>query len=56
METSAELVTYRQYTQNDRGAVLQLWKEESGWGAITLYQFDNWFFNTPYGKILIVVA
>ena len=57
METSAEqLITYRLYTEEDREAILQLWKEESGWGAITVSQFDSWFLNTPYGKCLIVVA
>lgn len=57
METSAEqLITYRLYTEEDREAILQLWQDESGWGAITVSQFDSWFLNTPYGKCLIVVA
>ena len=56
METSTEQITYRLYEERDKQAILQLWEEESGWGAITSAQFDSWYLNTPYGNCLIVVA
>ncbi|MEO6733905.1 MAG: hypothetical protein ABIN01_21965 [Ferruginibacter sp.] len=56
MDTSTEHITHRLCEERDKEAILQLWEEESGWGAITMEQFDTWFLNTPYGKCLIVVA
>ncbi len=56
METNTTKLTYRLYKEADKQAIMQLWEEESGWGAITEQQFDDWFLNTPYGKCLIVVA
>ncbi|MEO6546410.1 MAG: hypothetical protein ABIN94_00360 [Ferruginibacter sp.] len=56
MHTTSEQLTYRLYEERDRQALLQLWEEESGWGAISSAQFDSWFLNTPYGKCVIVVA
>lgn len=56
METNTTKLTYRLYKEADKQAIMQLWEEESGWGAITVQQFDDWFLNTPYGNCLIVVA
>jgi hypothetical protein len=56
METLSEKITFRQYEEGDLPAILHLWSEESGWGGITVEQFNTWFVNTPYGNSLIVVA
>lgn len=56
METITKNLAYRPYEDVDKEEVLQLWHEESGWGGITLQQFDSWFVNTPYGRCIIVVA
>jgi hypothetical protein len=56
METLSKKITFRQYEEGDLPAILHLWSEESGWGGITVEQFNTWFVNTPYGNSLIVVA
>ena len=52
---TAEL-TYRTYEDKDLPGILQLWEQYSGWGAITLEQFDKWYLQTPYGPCLVIVA
>jgi len=56
MEVLAEPFTCRRYQDSDKEDIMKLWQEESGWGAITLEQFDRWFINTPFGKCIIVIA
>ena len=55
VETISKL-NYRYYEESDMDGILQLWKEESGWGEITAQQFNDWYINTPYGKCLVIVA
>src|SRR6187200_2084133 len=52
---TAEL-TYRTYEDKDLPGILQLWEQYSGWGAITLEQFDKWYLQTPYGPCVVIVA
>lgn len=47
---------YRLFEESDMKDILQLWKEESGWGEITAKQFNDWYINTPYGKCIVIVA
>ncbi len=56
METLTQKIVYRQYEEKDLPSLLKLWEEESGWGGLTIEQFNSWFINTPYGKSIIVVA
>ncbi len=35
--------------------LLKLWKENSDWGEITEKDFTEWFINTPYDKVEIIV-
>ncbi|MEO6636737.1 MAG: hypothetical protein ABIN25_00585 [Ginsengibacter sp.] len=56
METTPAKLNYRLYNDADKQAIMQLWEMESGWGAITEQQFDDWFLNTPYGNCLSIVA
>lgn len=59
MEKTLEVVSklnYRNFEESDIDGILKLWKEESGWGEITLDQFNDWYINTPYGRSIVVVA
>lgn len=56
MKVAKQQIRYRLFEERDTDNVLRLWKEESGWGGISLQQFNEWYFNTPYGNCLIVVA
>lgn len=59
MEKTVEVISklnYRHFEESDIEGILQLWKEESGWGEITLSQFNDWYMNTPYGKCIVIVA
>ena len=59
MEKPVEVVSklnYRHFEESDMEEILQLWKEESGWGEITAKQFNDWYINTPYGKCIVIVA
>lgn len=47
---------YRLFREGDEEGILRLWEKESGWGAITMQQFKEWFLETPYGECLLVVA
>lgn len=49
-------LNYRLFEESDMENILQLWKEESGWGEITATQFNDWYINTPYGPCLVIVA
>ncbi len=48
-------LTSRLYEREDLPGVLHLW-EESGWGGLTVEHFNKWFFDTPYGDCIIVIA
>lgn len=56
MITVTDNLLYRLYEESDRDGILRLWQEESGWGGLTIQQFESWFLKTPYGKCIIVVA
>jgi hypothetical protein len=57
MESLSTLsLTYRLYRENDLTGILVLWEKYSGWGAITERQFQEWYFNTPFGNSMIIVA
>ncbi|MGK2862370.1 MAG: hypothetical protein ACSLE0_10580, partial [Chitinophagaceae bacterium] len=59
MEKTVDTVSklhYRHFEEGDMEGILQLWKEESGWGEITANQFNDWYINTPYGKSIIIVT
>ena len=49
-------LSYRLYRDEDIDGVLELWEKYSGWGGITVKQFNDWHINTPYGLCLILVA
>lgn len=49
-------LTYRLYQDSDLNGILGLWKNDSGWGAISATQFREWHMDTPYGNCMIVVA
>ena len=49
-------LNYRHFEENDMEGILQLWKEESDWGEITVNEFNDWYINTPYGKCIVIVA
>lgn len=49
-------LTYRPFEERDKEGILRLWAEESGWGGLTVQQFNDWFIHTPYGKCIIIVA
>ncbi len=48
-------LTFRIFQPADIDGILNLWKEESGWGEITEKQFNKWI-NTPFGDCIIAVA
>ncbi len=52
---TAPQLTFRLYEPGDIDGILQLWKEESGWGEITAKQFNEWYIDTPYGSSLVVL-
>lgn len=52
----ASTLSYRLYNNDDQNAILELWEKYSGWGAITLEQFTDWYLNTPFGPCMVVVA
>jgi hypothetical protein len=56
LATIQNQLTYRLFENGDEEGILRLWEKDSGWGPITLQQFNDWFINTPYGECLIVVA
>ncbi len=59
MEKAVEVVNkinYRLFEESDMEGILDLWKEDSGWGEITAKQFNDWYINTPYGNCLVIVA
>jgi hypothetical protein len=49
-------LTYRPFEKRDEEGILRLWEEESGWGAITMEQFNRWVLQSPYGESYLVVA
>jgi hypothetical protein len=49
-------LTYRLFHDEDLPALLRLWEEDSGWGAITREQWHEWYVETPYEPALIAVA
>ena len=49
-------LTYRVYEDTDFKAIMQLWEECSGWGAITEQQFRRWYLDTPHGACVVIVA
>jgi hypothetical protein len=53
--TTTEL-TYRLYEDTDFGAIMQLWEQYSGWGAISEEQFRRWYIDTPNGPCIVIVA
>ena len=54
-EQTSTTAQYRLFQEADLGGVLSLWKDHSGWGAITETQFRNWYLDTPHGACLVAV-
>lgn len=53
---SIQQLTYRSFTETDLPGILSLWENYSGWGSITMQQFNDWYINTPYGNCPTVIA
>lgn len=53
---SIQQLTYRSFTETDLPGILSLWENYSGWGSITMQQFNDWYVNTPYGNCPTVIA
>ena len=51
-----EQLTYRLFTEKDLPGIFSLWENYSGWGSITIQQFNDWYIDTPYGSCPIIVA
>lgn len=49
-------ITYRVFENKDMESVIDLWKNHSGWGAITKDQFNKWNNENPYEPNLIILA
>lgn len=56
MEAVKADITCRLFQEKDIDGILRLWEQNSGWGAITREQFNDWYINTPYGESLLIVA
>lgn len=49
-------LTYRLYRDTDLPHIIELWEQDSGWGAMTPELWRKWYIETPHGECLIVVA
>lgn len=49
-------LTCRLMQDEDLGALLRLWEEESGWGSLTPETWREWFVDTPHGECVVAVA
>ena len=47
---------YRMYTPDDIDALVQFWKENSGWDQIDRKEWERRFYYTPYGNASVALA
>jgi hypothetical protein len=49
-------LTYRAATVHDTPALLALWAEHSGWGELSVEQWDAWYTNAPCGSAIVIIG